>query len=418
MKKLSCLIATLSVLILGLAPAVRAQDVPSPFDLAFNPAQLLTLHLEMASGDWSKVASDRTNSIYKPALFWAEEDAKDASGNPIKLQVAVRRKSSRDLGTKVAIKIDINQIVDGQKWRNLNKLSLENGADNGVVEEGLAWQLHRMASYAATGGTFTSAYAAWVKLYVNGQYLGVYASVEQRDKQMLRNRGLWTKGETWIYEQDDVSTAVASEGVGDSPAFQTLCFSPFIGASTGKTGRKSAAPPCPTPGDADLTAMLDGRINMDAMLAQAAVDAYLGNNDALFTHGKNFAFVDFSDPKSTGKDIRRLYFPWDLDTGFKSTSGSIYSQNTQTAYQNIILNHPAYRARYNAIMQSLIDGPLSGASLNSFLDQIEATLTVALASDPNLSSDWAGFGKLRSWVYAREANVRLQIGLNGPPSPR
>lgn len=331
----------------------------------------------------------------------------------------MRRKSSRDLGSKVSIKIDINQIVDGQKWRSLSKLSLENGADNGVVEEGLAWQLHRMASHAATGGAFTSAYAAWVKLYVNGEYLGVYASVEQRDKQMLRNRNLWKSGQTWIYEQDDVSTVVPSEGVGDSPAFQTLCFSPFLGAvTTVKIGKKIVVVPCPSPADAELPGILDGAINMDAMLAQAAVDAYLGNNDALFTHGKNFVFVDFSDPGATGKDIRRLYFPWDLDTGFKSTSGSIYSQNTQTAYQKIILNHPDYRVRYNAIMQSLIDGPLSGASLNGFLDQIEATLTVALASDPNLSSEWAGFGKLRSWVYAREASIRLQIGQNGPPSPR
>jgi hypothetical protein len=74
-------------------------------------------------------------------------------------------------------------------------VSLENGTDSGVVQEGLAWNLHRMAS-GSYG--YQAAFASWVQLRINGQLIGVYVNAEQRDKQMLRNRGLWTADETWI----------------------------------------------------------------------------------------------------------------------------------------------------------------------------------------------------------------------------
>ena len=47
---------------------------------------------------------------------------------------------------------------------------------------------------------------------------------------------------------------------------------------------------------------------MPGMLTQGSVDACTDNPDALLSHGKNFQFVDFTDPNNTGKDTRRLYF--------------------------------------------------------------------------------------------------------------
>src|SRR5215207_6572297 len=98
---------------------------------------------------------------------------------------------------------------------------------------------------------------------------------------------------------------------------------------------------------------------MSGMLTQGAVDAYTDNPDSLIGHGKNFSFADFSDPAGTGKDTRRLYFPWDLDTVFRSTSANIYgSQNsrkvTTSPYQEVILRHPDFRAQYNQIMLNLL----------------------------------------------------------------
>jgi hypothetical protein len=42
------------------------------------------------------------------------------------------------------LKIDINALISGQKWRGLTKLSLENGSESPLTE-GFAWMLHRLA---------------------------------------------------------------------------------------------------------------------------------------------------------------------------------------------------------------------------------------------------------------------------------
>ena len=402
--------STLVLIFVFAASGANAQAWPD----VFNPFQILTLNLQLSDQDWDTIRHDTTNEIEVPAMFWADGET------PIR--VSVRRKSSRALPSeadpiKIGLKIDINELVDGQKWRDLTKVSLENGADSGVVQEGLAWNLHRMAS-GSYG--YQAAFASWVQVRINGQLIGVFVNAEQRDKQMLRNRGLWIDDETWIFDQDDIGVPEIEEGDGFSPTYDALCYVPFQVASKRGSGT------CSTPSDAVLATQLPLLVNMPGMLTQGAVDAYTDNPDALLSHGKNFQFVDFIDPNNTGKDTRRLYFPWDLDAVFRSTSGNIYASGSGrkvslSPYQEVILRHPVFRAQYNQIMLNLLNGPLSVGNIQSFLNQAEATISPALANDPFPTTEASPaneFAQLRAWVAARDLNVRAQLSANGPPQPR
>ena len=403
-------VSVVLMVLLIAAPGIFAQAWPD----VFNPFQILTLNLQLAEQDWDTIRHDTTNEIEVPAMFWADGET------PI--LVSVRRKSSRALPSeadpiKVGLKIDINELVDGQRWRSLTKVSLENGTDSGVVQEGFAWNLHRLAS-GSYG--YEAAFASWVQLRVNGRLIGVYVNAEQRDKQMLRNRGLWADDETWIFDQDDIGVPEIEEGDGFSPTYDALCYVPFRVSSKRDSGT------CPTPTDAELATQLPLLINMQGMLTQGAVDAYTDNPDALLSHGKNFQFVDFIDPNNTGRDTRRLYCPWDLDAVFRSTTGNIYASGSgrkisPSPYQEVILRHPTFRAQYNQIMLDLLNGQLSVANVQAFLNQAEAVISTALANDPFPTTDASPadeFNSLRAWVAARDANVRSQIAANGPPSPR
>jgi hypothetical protein len=165
---------------------------------------------------------------------------------------------------------------------------------------------------------------------------------------------------------------------------------------------------------------------MSAMLTQAAVDAFTANGDALMSKGKNYSFVD--------REIRR-YYPWDLDAVFRGspsgddTGSNIYAVGsstsrrkisfTQSSYQQIILNHPLFRAQYNAIMNTLLDGPLSAASISAFLDSVAPELIPALSADPYVSAVIGGdpashLESLKSWVASRVASVRQQVVSNQP----
>jgi hypothetical protein len=362
----------------------------------FEPTQVLELRLEMSPADWQTVQDDTTFSVEVPAQFSEAGQA----GPP--MLVSVRRKSSEALqnGTpfkKVALKIDINEFVSGQEWRGLNKLSLENGGGCDVVSEGIAWQLNRLASgNEGYGYEHPAALAAWVTLTINGTPTGVYLSVEQRDKRMLENRGLYTQGLTWFYEVEDPRQLQIEVGSGDSPAVTQLCYLPFEPGAGGA---------CPTPPQATMASQLEQLVEMRSMLTLAAVDAFAGNPDGIFSHAKNFFFADFHPALNR----KRMYYPWDLDAVLGGNAGNIYGQSS--AY-SVILTIPQFRAQYSQIMNNLLCGPLSAANLTVLLDSIEPALAAHLDADPNriFSGSAAGhFDDRRAWLAQRVAAVRAQI---------
>lgn len=400
-----------AVTVLAIPSSATAQNWPDVFD----PYTLRTLNLTLDPADWDTIRFDTTNEIEVPAQFWADGET------PI--LVSVRRKSSRALPSeadprKVGLKIDINELVSNQQWHGLVKLSLENAGDVPALFEGMAWQLHQLAAQAGFYGPESfPALANWVRVNINGVFTGIYTSVEQRDTQFLRNRGIRVSGQTWLYEVDDIDGWALESGDPHSPAFMALCYSPFAAAPKGR----NAGTACPAPSDTQLESTLDGLIEMDAMLAQGAVDAFTDNPDALFSHGKNFFFADFAH-----SGFKRRYYPWDLDAVFRNVTGGIYGAVgrkgvTQTRYEAVILNHAGFRLRYNTILSALVaeGGPLSETNLHAFLDSLEAQLGSAMAGDPFATEDPASlFASLRRWISDRVPNVKAQIAANGPPMPR
>jgi spore coat protein CotH len=382
----------------------------------FDPTHVLSLYLRMDPADWDVVRFDATNSIEKPAYFKADGEEE--------ITVAVRRKSSRALPSeadpwKIGMKVSFTRYTSSQRWHGLTKLSLENGSDVGPVAEGVAWNLHELAST----DVLHPGLASWVKLYlVTGddepKYLGVYINVEQRDKQFLRNRDLpYSTGQVWLYEADDINAYEFEVGdLPHSPTFTALCFSPFQVLG----GKKSPRGGCTQPTDTELKAILDEKIDMHSMLTQGAIDAITSNPDAMFSHGKNFRFVDFADGRP------RKHFPWDLDAVFGRTDQGIYgtigSRNkvTQTEYQRIILNHPQYRQQYNTIMLSLLDGPLNPGTLATAFDSWKAAVGPALDEDPyaRVGQSHIEFDDLKNWMISRATNIRSQVQKNNLPAPR
>jgi hypothetical protein len=399
---------------------------------------------------WDTIRCDTTNSIVLPALFHEEGMVDGTAPSTSPLRVGIRRKSSRALPSeidprKVGFKVGFNDFVKGQLFRGVSKLSLENAGDVSPAHEGMAWHLHQLASVDGFYGQgYDPALAAWTKVSVNGEYLGVYTNVEQRNKQFLRNRALWWTLDpiTWMYKQDDIgkpefdegpaSTTVGEDGVTvittpiDSPTCDALCFLPF------RTTSGDWAATCSAPAtDSLLAQVLTSQIDMRVMLTQAAIDAFVANDDAMLTKGKNFFFVD-----RTG-ELRRHY-PWDLDSVFRAPLSNIYAIGsssttskrgvtattyTQSQFQTMILNHPVWRAQYNSIMTGLLDGPLSASSIDALFARVRPALELAMATDPyssqgDIATSIADhLDALRAWIAARQQTVRAQITAN-VPAPR
>jgi hypothetical protein len=396
MKSASSLAIALGWLSL-LSGSAHSQGWPEIFD----PLVLRTLNLQMSNADWLMIQEDETFDIEVPTLLWLDGE------KPI--LVSIRRKSADPLTeaphyTKVSYKIDINELVSGQNWHGLRALSLDNGDDENVVSEGLAWYLHRVAS-GPEGYGYDAGLASWVRLVINGIDTGVYVNAEQRDKRFLENRGLWIEDETWLYEVEDLQGFELDEGgPEDSPTFLALCYAPFASPSS-----------CATPAPATLAVQVPALVDMRGLLALAAVDSFSGNPDAIFSHGKNFYFADYLAGQ-------RLHFPWDLDAalGGGSMNADIYA--AQSAYSEILLGVPEFRAEYSRILNDLVCGPFEEARLHAFLDALEPVLSDALAADPNNQLDGTPvsefFEARKTWMSLRLASVSSQIEGFVPCEPR
>lgn len=369
----------------------KAQNWPQIYD----PLRLQIMEMYLQPADWNKIRADETFDIEVPAVIRLIGEAW--------MLVSVRRKSGTPVGSKISLKIDINELVPGQSWHGVKKLSLENGDDADVLAEGFAWYLHRVASRAATSTAYLPGMAAWTALLVNGSYVGVYVNVEQPDKTFLKNRRLYAKNTTWLYKMSNINSPEIKVGEGSSPQSGLLCYSPFVEARNN---------PCQTPDPANLAQLLPQQVDVEALLMYAAVSAFHAGPDQMFSHGKNFYYLD-----STIR--RRMYIPWDLDSVFGDSDESIFGRRkgnklSQTNYQKVLLENPTFKARYKVIMGRLVNGVLSPSALRGWLTRLETSslLPLALKLDPNgkLSSNpGARFDALRKWVGERAASIKKQL---------
>ena len=390
-------------LLLAIAP-VRADEAwPDIFD----PFQVQTIYLQLDPQKWDAVRHDTDfydtqSDLREPCQLWMSGDTPPNSF-ATSITVELRRKSDPALPSeanpqKVSLKIDVNEYVKGQSVRGLKKLSLENGGGgNGILKEGFAMNLHRMAAEAGYY-PLNAGNASWVRLVVNGQYVGLYSFPEQRDKTFFENRGRFKEHATWLYEinggillDDNVNTT-------NSPTHAELNYYPFRGPN---------APP------ANFEQEVSDWVDMRAMLTLASIESFVANTDGLFTksasnQGKNSFCADFLPSLKEP----RVYLPWDLDGGFSSTTWDIFAggsgQQSQRRYQNLILQHAWFGEMYRQTFTELLDGPLSQAALNAWLDRWEAAVGPALAEDPN--ADQGQVASLRNYIAARIPNIRTQIG--------
>lgn len=384
----------ISALVLLCSTAFAADE----WKAVFNPYEVRTLRLELSPADWDRVRHDQPSQQegwipqLAEARMWGEGET------PIRVQI--RRKGESDIPLpegdpqKVSLKIDINALVDGQKWHGLNKLSLENGSDSPLTE-GFAWIAHRLAWEAGIYG-YEAAYSGWVKLYVNGELKGVYVNAEQRDAQFMRNHGYDKGPSTWLYKVDGSSSLEV--GVGHSPAYNHLCFAPFNAGPGGGGGGRG----CPQP---ILEEDLPNWINLRGFFTLGAVEAFVENRDGLFTHsGKNSYAVDFDPPFPN----TRLYFPWDQDTTIAQGTQSIYGNEP---YQQQLLMHPWFRQIYEQLLRDLTDRPFSVTALTAVIDRIQAGVGAAFDEDPYVYQGGSAeaFDSLRQWVQVRVPNVRSQL---------
>ena len=153
----------LGLLFCGVAGAgASAQPTQDDF---FNPAVLHEIRLRVHSRDWARLKAHYLENTYYPC---------DMTWNGIRVaNAAVRSRGSfTRSATKPGLRVDFNRYASTQRFLGLTSLVLDNLAqDPSMMREALAMRVFARMGAAAPREAFT-------RLYVNGAYMGLYASVE------------------------------------------------------------------------------------------------------------------------------------------------------------------------------------------------------------------------------------------------
>lgn len=347
----------------------------------FNPDQLLDYHLTMSAGDWSSLKADSTFSAYFPARFQCGDDP------PLGFEIGVRRKRSGGID-KPGLKIDFNEVTPGGSYVSLRKLSLENGVSSGsstaepgdAIAEYLAWRMMIRAGAIASR-------AAFARVFVNSELIGVYVNVEQVDKRFLRAWGKDDEG--WLFKlSGSADDGYKTNETTPNPYDQRLCF-----------WDKN---PCAVPAAAELETYLPQHLDVEQMLLLGGVNALITNSDAPYAKGNNFYFYD--DPAGAP----RLYMPWDLDTTMKDTT-SLFAPSPSTLYTGVLFTH--WKDDYDALFTNLLATSLAEEAILGELDRAVSVAGAALDADPTFIGDPAAdvTATMKTWWRARHAQITAEL---------
>ena len=172
---------------LAVSAAAQAQTA----DDLFNRTEIQRIDLWLHDADWAKLRAEFQTNTYYPADFTWQGTTVPNVG------IRSRGRGSRS-GNKPGLRVDFDRYTTGGKFLGLKSLVLDNlTQDQSGIHESVA-----MAFYARLG--IPASRELHTRLYVNGNYYGLYTIVESVDKEMLArvfgSIGADVQNDGWLYE--------------------------------------------------------------------------------------------------------------------------------------------------------------------------------------------------------------------------
>jgi spore coat protein CotH len=308
--RLSCrrLSAAATVLVLVCStPALRAQE-PTAAEV-FDDSTVHELRLQMHSGDWSALQAHYLENTFYPAdVTWNGHTVRNAG-------VRSRGTGSRD-ARKPGLRITFDEYVDDQTFAGLKGLVLDNfRQDPGMMKESLA-----MALYARMG--LAAPRVSHARVYVNGDYLGLFAVIEPIDKRFLRR----TLGEDsgYLYEFEWAGD-YHFEWLGADPSRYAEMFESETRESEPVAQRFATLVQMITAITRASTSSWEptmGRyFDFPQLFAYLAVESFLADHDGLAGDWgiNNFYLYRFS------ASDRFQFLPWDKDVTFREVDRDVFA---------------------------------------------------------------------------------------------
>ena len=229
-----------------------------------------------------------------------------------------------DVCQRFSLKLDLNRYDDSVRLDGLKKLNLRAMApDPSKLRERLAYSLFRDMDIQAPR-------VAHARVYINGEYQGLWAAVEEVDGRFTANQFPDGDGNLYkeIWPQSDVTDADAQNALKTNQDTATLDVSDFMAF-------KDAVA---TSTEANFATQMAAYIDFDYLARYIVVDRAITNFDGIMAFGfgtgwgpanHNYYWYD-----AGGKF---MLIPWDLDKTFWYPEPNFWSDNAPNG-KNIVPN--------------------------------------------------------------------------------
>jgi hypothetical protein len=325
----------------------RGVILPPNIDAArrfYDGTALHDIHLTMRAEDWETLKENYQADTYYPADFqWRNVEVP---------RIGVR---SRGAGGRSAVKpslrVDFNRYVPDQAFLELKAMILANAVqDPAMLNRRLS-----MTVFAAL--ELPAPRVVHARLFVNGEYVGLYEAVEAVEKAFLRrafgwdstgrhrrDEGYlfeykWDDGYDWSYFGYDLGRyARLFEPKTHELDAPTVLYAP-VDAMLRAINESS---------DADFEREVGKYLYLAVFIRHLAVERFISDVDGfLGDWGPNNFFIY----RFEGRDLSAV-IPWDKDSTFFNLHDDIYRGFERTVLGRRILAVPALR---RAFLESLID---------------------------------------------------------------
>ena len=326
------LLAALACLLVLAPAAVSAQTTD---DLFNNTLQ--RLDLELHSADWSKLKENFQANTYYPAdMLWNGQTIRNVG-------IRSRGRGSRN-PHKPGLKIDFDRYQTNQKFLGLKSLVLDNlTQDPSGIHETVS-----MNFYARLG--IPTPRETHVRLYVRGEYIGLYALVESIDKEFLARVfgtiGEDTQNDGWLYEfvwqEDWRFTDLGTDVSAIKLRFEATTHESKSDEEKYRPIQELITLANQTPEDR-FVEVIGPRFDIPGFIRFVAAQAFLGDTDGfLGAFGINNFYLYRLENR-----IQHVMIAWDTDNTFWGPTFPILPDNTNVLMQKL-MRIPEYHALWYA----------------------------------------------------------------------
>jgi spore coat protein CotH len=384
-----------------------------PSDSLFRQNNLPILEINLPTGALDYINSDPTAEIYVEGSLTYNGETISPIGIRYKGSVGAfvggvsgenwTNPSGRKTATKLSMKFKINWKGYHSTFYNLKTLQLHSmNLDNSQMHDRLGYWLFRKMGVPAPRCVHT-------KLYINGEYNGLFSLVEQIDEQFTEYH--FSDGSGNLYKE--VWPLKSNNSIqSDKKFYQGLVTNNFQGTNIDII--KSFAENILNANDSKIQTVIDHHMDLNKTIALAVVDRAIRNDDGPFHWYCDWGscephnFFWYENPTTNKTHL----IPWDLDNAFEniiSNSNPVTpiadswgdtTNNCQSfkygewqiyqksaACDRIIGALARYDLEYQQLKDSLINGPMSEFTVNSLIDQWATQITNATQEAHNMHND-------------------------------